>query len=228
MALHTACPVQRLFAAYLKVRRRSVSGPSCPGALRTLHRHKLSKSPQKSPHKRQTANVNVLVSGLCVCKEARKPTILGGGGNTRSCHQRVTSRTPFSTELGQSPALGAQMPSLRPVSLLRRTVPESSCPSALGLSPGWHPAAPPSSHNRPQGLADGPRRSGGGLSNQQRAVREIHSGPVWASPRPNDLRRRREAPQTMVTVTGSGTSYGRLFRDLLLAGPKYAGTRTLG
>jgi hypothetical protein len=76
-----------------------------------------------------------------------------------------------------------------------------------------HPAARPSSHDRLQGLADGPRRSGGGcrgggLSNQQRAVREIHRGPVWASPSPNDLRRCREAPQMMVTVTGSGSASG--------------------
>ena len=49
MALHTARPVQRTFAARLESLSRSVSDLPCPGALPTPHRQKLSRTPQIVP-----------------------------------------------------------------------------------------------------------------------------------------------------------------------------------
>src|ERR1035437_2224140 len=50
------------------------------------------------------------------------------------------------------------------------------------------PATSSTSQNPPQSLADGRRRSGGGLSISNRAVRDP-SVPVWVSRRPNGNRR---------------------------------------
>ena len=80
MALHMACPVQRSDAARLDLRSRSVSPRSCPDAPPFCPMQGLSRTPQIRPINGQAADPNVLVSGLCVCKETRETPVLGGGG----------------------------------------------------------------------------------------------------------------------------------------------------
>jgi hypothetical protein len=49
MALHTARPVQRQSPPIFGARSRSMPARPCPGALPTLHRQKLSRTPQIVP-----------------------------------------------------------------------------------------------------------------------------------------------------------------------------------
>jgi hypothetical protein len=53
-------------------------------AFRPAHALAPRLVPTNGPYKRQAADLKLLVSGLRICKEARKTTILGGGGYRQS------------------------------------------------------------------------------------------------------------------------------------------------
>jgi hypothetical protein len=78
-------PMQRFAGAEPRPRKPSVSAARVRATLHKLHTQGLSRSPQTVPLNTEARRPNVLVSGLCIRKKARKAPLLGGGGCVGGC-----------------------------------------------------------------------------------------------------------------------------------------------
>jgi hypothetical protein len=100
MALHRAVRTHRRILHSIEARTSSVSSQPCPGAPPLCIRTALSRTPQIDPHKHRSRQPKMLVSGLCICKEARTTPVLGGGGFVDSRPYCATAFTKLLVTIG--------------------------------------------------------------------------------------------------------------------------------